>query len=331
MASYIERRKFLGAVGGAAAAWPLVARAQQPAIPVVGVLSGHSSAEWGQFVAAFNRGLKEVGYVEGQNVSIEYRWAEGHYDRLPALAADLVRRRVAVIAAIGGVNAAFAAKAETSELPIVFITGRDPVELGFVASLNRPGGNLTGVSLLNDELVPKRLELLRELVPRAATIAILVNPDNRNHPSYVVALDSVARVGGQKVLVLGAGMDPDFEPAFARLVQRRADALVVAADPFFDSRREQIVGLAIRYAVPTIFQWREFVQAGGLISYGTSLADAHRLQGVYSGRLLKGAKAADLPVVQPTKFELFVNLRTAQALGVTVPPSILLRADEVIE
>jgi putative ABC transport system substrate-binding protein len=331
MASYIERRKFLGAVGGAAAAWPLVARAQQPAIPVVGVLSGHSSAEWGQFVAAFNRGLKEVGYVEGQNVSIEYRWAEGHYDRLPALAADLVRRRVAVIAAIGGVNAAFAAKAETSELPIVFITGRDPVELGFVASLNRPGGNLTGVSLLNDELVPKRLELLRELVPRAATIAILVNPDNRNHPSYVVALDSVARVGGQKVLVLGAGMDPDFEPAFARLVQRRADALVVAADPFFDSRREQIVGLAIRYAVPTIFQWREFVQAGGLISYGTSLADAHRLQGVYSGRLLKGAKAADLPVVQPTKFELFVNLRTAQALRVTVPPSILLRADEVIE
>jgi putative tryptophan/tyrosine transport system substrate-binding protein len=327
----MKRRNFIALLGGAAAAWPIAGRAQQPTMPVIGVLSGHSSAEWGPFVAAFNQGLKELGYVAGQNVSIEYRWAEGHYDRLPALAADLVRRPVAVIAAIGGVNAALAAKAETSELPIVFITGRDPVELGFVASFNRPGGNLTGVSLLNDEIVPKRLELLRELVPRATTIAILLNPDNRNHPSYAVTLDSVARAGGQTVLVLGARTDPDFEPAFATLVERRADALVVAADPFFDSRREQIVGLAARYAVPTIFQWREFVQAGGLISYGTSLADAHRLQGVYSGRLLKGAKPADLPVVQPTKFELFVNLRTAQALGLTVPQSILLRADEVIE
>jgi putative ABC transport system substrate-binding protein len=208
MASHIERRKFLATLGGAAATWPLAARAQQPAIPVVGVLSGHSSTEWGPFVTAFNQGLKEVGYVDGLNVSIEYRWAEGHYDRLPALAADLVRRPVGVIAAIGGVNAALAAKVATTELAIVFITGRDPVELGFVASLNRPGGNLTGVSLLNDELVPKRLELLRELVPRAATIAILLNPDNRNHPSYAVALDSVARAGGQRVLVLGARIDP---------------------------------------------------------------------------------------------------------------------------
>jgi putative ABC transport system substrate-binding protein len=326
----VKRREFITLLGGAAAAWPLAARAQQPTMPVIGVLSGHSSAEWGQYVAAFNQGLKEAGYVDGQNVSIEYRWAEGHYDRLSALAADLVRRRVAVIAAMG-VDAAFAAKAETSELPIVFITGRDPVELGFVASLNRPRGNLTGVSLLNDELVPKRLELLRELVPRATTIAILVNPDNRNHSSYVVALDSVARAGGQKVLVLGARIDSDFEPAFATLVQRRADALVVAADPFFDSRREQIVSLATRYAVPTIFQWREFVQAGGLISYGTSLADAHRLQGVYSGRLLKGAKPADLPVIQPTKFELIINLKTAKALGLEVSPTLLARADEVIE
>jgi ABC-type uncharacterized transport system substrate-binding protein len=325
-----QRREFVTLLGGVIVGWPLAVRAQQPAIPVVGVLSGHSSAEWGPFVTAFNQGLKEIGYVEGQNVFIEYRWAEGHYDRLPALAADLVRSPVPVIAAMG-VNAALVAKAATSELPIVFITGSDPVELGFVASFNRPGGNLTGVSLLNDELVPKRLELLRELVPRAATIAILLNPDNRNHPSYAVALDSVARAGAQKVLIVGARIDPDFEPAFATLVKRRADALVVAADPFFDNRREQIVGLTKRYAVPTIFQWREFVQAGGLISYGTSLADAHRLQGVYSGRLLKGTKPADLPVVQPTKFELFINLRTARALGLTVPQSILLRADEVIE
>jgi ABC-type uncharacterized transport system substrate-binding protein len=313
---------------GGAAAWPLVARAQQPAMPMVGVLSGNSSAEWGPFVAAFHQGLKEIGYIDGQNVSIQYRWADGHYDRLPTLAADLVRHQVAVIAAIGGVNAALAAKAATSEVPIVFLTGRDPVELGF---LNRPGGNLTGVSMLNDELVPKRLELLRELVPKAATIAILINPDNRNHPSHALTLDKVARAGGQKVLVLGARVDSDFELAFATLVQQRADALVVAADPFFDSRPEQIVGLAKRHAVPTIFQWREFVQSGGLASYGTSLLDAHRQVGVYAARILKGAKPADLPVVQPTKFEMFINLKTANALGLTVPPSILLRADEVIE
>jgi putative ABC transport system substrate-binding protein len=326
----VKRREFITLLGGTAA-WPLAARAQQPAMPVVGVLSGNSSAEWGPFVAAFNQGLKEIGYIDGQNVSIQYRWGDGHYDRLPALAADLVRWQVAVIAAIGGVNSALAAKAATSELPIVFLTGRDPVELGFVESLNHPGGNLTGVSLLNDDLVGKRLELLRELVPNAATIATLINPENRNHPSHARTLEAVARAGGQQVIVIGAAADGDFEPAFAMLVQRRADALVINADPFLDSRQEQIVGLATRHSVPAISPWREFVQAGGLASYGTSLLDAHRQTGVYVGRILKGAKPADLPVVQPTKFEMFVNLKAANALGLRVPTSILLRADEVIE
>jgi putative tryptophan/tyrosine transport system substrate-binding protein len=327
----MNRRHCFTLLAGAAA-WPLAARAQQQsAMPVIGVLGGHTRAQWQPFLTAFHQGLKQVGYIEGENVASEYRWAEGHYDRLPALAADLVHRQVAVIAAIGGVNSALAAKAATSEIPIVFLTGRDPVELGFVESFNRPGGNLTGVSLLNDELVAKRLELLRELVPKAATIAILINPDNRNHPSHARTLEAVARAGGQQVIVIGAATDGDFEPAFAMLVQRRADALVVNADPFFDSRQEQIVGLATRHAVPTIFPWREFVQAGGLASYGTSLLDAHRQTGVYAGRILKGAKPADLPVVQATKFEMLVNLKTANALGLTVPTSILLRADEVIE
>jgi ABC-type uncharacterized transport system substrate-binding protein len=318
-------------LGGAAAAWPRAARAQQQRPPVVGVLGGHRAAEWRPFVAAFNEGLKALGYFDSQNVATEYRWADGDYSRLPALAADLVRRQVAVIAAIGGVNSALAAKAETSELPIVFLTGRDPVELGFVESYNRPGGNLTGVTMLNDELVGKRLELLREVVPKAATIATLINPDNRNHPSHVKTLEAVARAGGQQVIVIGASADDDFEPAFAILVKRRADALVVNADPFLDSRQELIVRLATRHALPTISPWREFVQAGGLASYGTSLTDAHRQVGVYVARILNGAKPSDLPVVQPTKFEMFVNLKTANALGLTVPPSVLLRADEVIE
>jgi putative tryptophan/tyrosine transport system substrate-binding protein len=331
MSVKLKRRKFITLLGCAAAAWPLAARAQQAAMPVIGVLGGHTRAQWQPFLAAFHQGLNEAGYFDRDNVSTEYRWAEGHYEHLPALAADLVGRKVAVIAAIGGVNSAIAAKAATSEIPIVFITGRDPVELGFVESFNRPGGNLTGVSLLNDELVAKRLELLRELVPKAATIAILINPDNRNHPSHARTLEAVARAGGQQVIVIGAASDGDFEPAFAMLVQRRADALVVNADPFFDSRQEQIAGLATRHAVPTIFPWREYVQAGGLASYGTSLLDAHRQTGVYAGRILKGAKPADLPVVQAIKFEMFVNLKTANALGLMVPTSILLRADEVIE
>ena len=328
----MKRREFITLLGGAAAAWPLGAGAQQqPTMPVVGILASHTSAEWTPFIGAFDVGLKEIGFVEGQNVRIEYRWAEGHYDRLPVLAADLVRSRVAVIAAVGGVNSALAAKTATSEIPIVFLTGRDPVELEFVKSFNRPGGNLTGINLQNEELESKRLELLRELVANAATIAILINPDNRNHRSRVDALAAAVRAGGQQVVVLGAAAEGDFEPAFAMLAQRGADALIVSPDPFLDSHRETLVSLTARYAVPAIFQWREFVQAGGLVSYGTSLADAHRQLGNYTGKILQGATPADLPVVQPTKFELFVNLKTAQALGLKVPTSILLRADEVIE
>jgi putative ABC transport system substrate-binding protein len=300
-------------------------------MPVVGVLGGHTRAQWQPFVAAFHQGLKETGYAEGENVSTEYRWAEGHYDRLPALATELVGHKVAVIAAIGGVNSALAAKAATSQIPVVFLTGRDPVELGFVKSLNRPGGNLTGVSMLNDELVGKRLELLRELVPNAATIAFLVNPNNRNHQAHVRAFEAVAHAGGQQLIVLRAASDRDFESAFSTLVQRGVEGLVVAPDPFLDSQRERLVRLAMGHAVPAIFQWREFVQAGGLISYGMSLTDAHRQMGTYTGKILRGARPADLPVVQPAKFELFVNLKAAKTLGLTVPTSILLRADEVIE
>jgi ABC-type uncharacterized transport system substrate-binding protein len=322
----MRRREFITLVGGAAAAWPLAARAQQQLImPVVGILGGHTSAEWTPFIGAFTVGLKEIGFVEGQNVRIEYRWAEGHYDRLPVLAADLVRSRVAVIAAVGGVNSALAAMAATSDIPIVFMTGRDPIELGFVKSLNRPGGNLTGINLQNAELESKRVELLRELVPNAATIAILINPDNRNHQSRVDAMAAVVRAGGQQVVVLGAAADGDFEPAFA------TRALIVSPDPFLDSHREKLVSLRARYAVPAIFQWREFVQAGGLVSYGTSLADAHRQLGSYTGRILKGTKPADLPVLQPTKFDLVINLKTAKALGLEVPPTLLARADEVSE
>jgi putative tryptophan/tyrosine transport system substrate-binding protein len=327
----LRRREFITLLGGAAASWPFAARAQQPGVAVIGVLGGHTPLEWQPFVAAFNEGLKEIGYVDGQNVSIQYRWAEGDYARLPALATDLVRRKVAVIAAIGGVNSALAAKAATSDIPIVFLTGRDPVELGFVDSLNRPGGNLTGVSLLNDALVLKRLELLRELVPNATTVAFLINPNNRNHHSHAQVLEAAARVGGQQLIVLGAASDYDFEPISSTLTQQRVEGLVVAPDPFLDSRSERLVTLAMKHSIPTIFQWREFVQAGGLISYGTSLGDAHRQVGIYSGKILRGAKPAELPVQQPTRIELFVNLRTAKSLGLSVPTSILLRADEVIE
>jgi ABC-type uncharacterized transport system substrate-binding protein len=326
----VRRRDFIGLLGGAAA-WPLAARAQQPAIPVIGVLGGHTRVQWQPFVAAFHQGLKETGYLDGDNVATEYRWAEGHYDRLPALAADLVRYGVAVIAAIGGVNSALAAKAATSQIPIVFLTGRDPVELGFVESFNRPGGNLTGVSMLNDELHAKRLELLRELVPNAAVFAVLINPNNRNHETHARTLDAVAHAGRQRLIVLRVASNEGFDSAFAMLAREGAKGLVVAPDPFLDSERETLVRLAMEHAVPAIFQWREFVQAGGLISYGMSLADAHRQVGIYSGRILRGAKPADLPVVQPAKFELLVNLKAARALGLTVPTSILLRADEVIE
>jgi ABC-type uncharacterized transport system substrate-binding protein len=327
----MRRRAFISLLGGTAAAWPLAARAQQPAIPVVGVLGGTSQAEWVPFLAGFNRGLKEVGYIEGENVKIEYRWADNRYDRLTALAADLVDRQVAVIAALGGTPSALAAKRATSAIQIVFLVGRDPVELGLVVSFNRPGGNVTGVNMLNVTLAEKRLELLRELVPKAAVIAILFNRDNPNGQSYVSELEPVARAAGQRTLVLNASNDHDLDAAFATLVQNQADAVVVAPDPFLDSRPDRITALAARYAVPTIYQWREFVVAGGLISYGTSLADAHRQQGVYVGSILKGTRPADLPVIQPTRFELVINLKTAKALGLTVPLTLQARADEVIE
>jgi putative tryptophan/tyrosine transport system substrate-binding protein len=329
----MTRREFIiTLLGGAAAAWPLAARAQQPPVmPSVGILGGHTSSEWTPFIAAFHLGLKEFGFVAGQNVRIEERWSEGHYDQLPALAADLVRSRVAVIVAVGGVNSALAAKAATEDIPIIFLTGRDPVELGFVKSFNRPGGNLTGINMQNAELEPKRLDLLRELVPNASTIAILVNPDNKNHQSRVGAMEAAVRAGGQQVVVVGAAADRDLELGFATLAQRGVDALIVLPDPFLDSHRATLVNLTARYAIPAMYQWREFVQAGGLISYGTSLADAHRQLGNYTGKILQGTKPADLPVVQPTKFEFVINLKTAKALGLDVPPTLLALADEVIE
>jgi putative tryptophan/tyrosine transport system substrate-binding protein len=326
----MKRREFITLIGGAAA-WPLGAHAQQPALPVIGVLGATSQAEWLPFMAAFNRGLSEIGYTEDQNVKIEYRWADNRYDRLPALAADLVARQVAVIAALGGTPSALAAKRVTSAIPIVFLVGRDPVELGLVASFNRPGGNVTGVNMLNVILAEKRLELVRELVPKAAVIAILFNQDNPNGQSYVSELEPIARAAGQRVLVRSASNDHELDTAFAILVENRADAVVVAPDPFLDSRRNRVVALAARHILPAIYQWREFVVAGGLISYGTSLADAHRQQGVYVGSILKGTRPADLPVIQPTKFELVINLKTAKALGLTVPLTLQARADEVIE
>jgi putative tryptophan/tyrosine transport system substrate-binding protein len=327
----VKRRQFITLLGGAVATWPLAARPQQLAMPIVGVLGGHTRSEWRPFIAAFNLGLKDVGFVESQNVYIEYRWAQGHYDELPALAADLVRSRVAVIVAVGGVNSAVAAKAATEEIPIIFLTGRDPIELGFVKSFNRPGGNLTGINLQNEELEPKRLDLLRELVPNATKIALLINPENRNHQSRVGAMRAAVRDAGQQVVVLGAAADRDFAPGFAALVERGVNALIVLPDPFLDSHREALVSLAARYAIPAMYQWREFVQTGGLVSYGSSLTEAHRQLGNYTGKVLQGTKPADLPVLQPTKFEMAINLKTAKALGLTVPQTLLVAADEVIE
>jgi putative ABC transport system substrate-binding protein len=298
-------------------------------MPLIGFLSGQSPATSTYLVDAFRKGLRETGFVEGQNVAIEYRWAEGQYDRLPAMAADLVRRQVAVIAANG--PAARVAKVATTTIPIAFLVAANPVEVGLVASLNRPGGNLTGVTTLTAELAPKQLELLRELVPTATTIAVLLNPTNPVTEARSREVQAAARILGLQLHVLYASTEPDFDTAFATLVQLGAGGLVIGPDAFFVSRSEQLAALTVRHAVPTIYQLREFAAAGGLMSYGGSITDAYRLMGVYTGRILKGEKAADLPVQQATKVELTLNLKTAKALGLTVPLALLGRADEVIE
>ena len=323
----IGRRELLAALGGAAAAWPLAARAQQAALPTIGFIRANTPEKSVASVAAFRQGLSETGYVEKQNITIEYRWAaQGHYDQLPALAADLVRRKVSVIAATTA-QAALAAKAATASIPIVFETGGDPIQLGLVASLNRPGGNITGVTQLSSELLSKRLGLLHDLLPAAAAIGFLVNPTYPGAESQARDLQDAARTLGLQMHVLNAGTEAEINTAFANFAKLRVG---VGAGPYAE-RAEQFVTLAARHALPTFYQYREYVAAGGLISYGASLTDSYRQAGVYTGRILKGEKPGDLPVLQPTKFELVINLKSANALGLTIPPGVLAIADEVIE
>jgi putative ABC transport system substrate-binding protein len=328
----VRRREFITLLGGAAAGWPLTARAQQPAMPVIGLLGSESPDLWAGRMRAFHQGLGETGYVDGRNVAIEYRWAEGHNDRLPALAADLVRRRVTVIVAPGSTPATLAVKAATSTIPIIFWIGSDPIELGPVASLNRPEGNLTGVTTLNHGLVAKRVQLLHEVVPGTNSIAVLINPTSPTLTKISIEdAQAAARSLGLELHMLNASTERDFDLVFANLIQLRAAGLVIGTDTFFSSRLEQLAALSVRHAVPTIYHFREFAAAGGLIAYGGSLAEAFRGTGVYTGRILKGEKPANLPVQQVTRVELYINLKTAKALGLDIPLPLIGRADELIE
>ena len=327
----MKRRQFITLLGGAAAAWPIAARAQQPAIPVIGFLATGTPSAWAHFVTAFREGLREVGYEDGRNVAIEFRWAEGQGGRLPALATDLASKQVLVIVSSAGIVAARAAKAASASIPIVFVMGGDPVKLGMVASLNRPGGNATGVSFLLNVLAAKRVGVLRELVPTAETIGLLVNPDNPNAEADTEDARAAARAFGQQAHVVHARSEGELDAAFASLVRERAAALFVASDVLFLNQRDRLVTLAATHALPAIYDRRELAEAGGLISYGTNFAEAHRQVGVYVARILKGAAPADLPVMQATKFEMVINLKSAKALGLDVPPTLLASADEVIE
>ena len=326
----MRRREFITLLGGAGVIWPLAARAQQPAMPVIGFLNGQSLANFTHLVTAFRGGLNEVGYNEGRNTAIEFRWAEGQMDRLPVLANDLVDRQVAVIVATGGAH--LVAKAATATIPIVCtIGGGDPVKLGLVASISRPSGNLTGVSIFSTDLEAKRLELLHELLPQAAVFAVLLDPNFPEAAGQVHEMQTAARTIGRQVHIVNARTESDIEKAFIALLELRAAGIVVAGNPFFNSRRSQIIGLAARHAVAAIYEYREAPASGGLMSYGPNIPEMYRQVGIYTGRILKGEKPSDLPVQQPTKFDMVVNLRTAKALGLTVPTSLLLRADEVIE
>ena len=327
----IGRRELLVALGGAAAAWPLAARAQQPAMPVIGYLSMRSAKSDLPMLAAFRQGLNETGFVEGKNVTIEYRWGDGQYDRLPAFAANLVRQRVAVIVTSGGGPAALAAKMATTEIPVVFNMGEDAVRAGLIASINRPGGNLTGVMSLLDILGAKQLGLLRELVPRASTIAMLVNPNDTWAETQIAHTQTAARELGQELIVLNASAESEINAAFSTMSNRRAGALLVVASPLFVTRADHLVALAASHALPAIYFRRELADAGGLMSYGSSTSELYGQMGIYTGKILNGAKPADLPVIQPTKFVLVINLKTARALGLEVPPKLLALADEVIE